>query len=158
MMTTFLDIRPARPEDAAEIARLSDALGYTATTGEITGRIDAVCSLQGHEVLVAETADGNAVGWIHIFASPRIESAGFVEIGGLVVDERFRRRGVGKRLVAAAFELARRRDSPVVRVRSRTGRRGAHGFYQNLKFRPVKSQQVYEKLVTEHEGTPRSEG
>ncbi len=157
MTTTSVNIRPAGPADAADMARLSAELGYEADTSDMTDRLQIVCSLNGHEVLVAEHADGKLVGWIHIFAAPRIESAGFAEIGGLVVDANHRRRGVGAQLVAAAEEAAGRHGFGLVRVRSRIERGGAHDFYADRGFVTVKTQRVYEKLVSEKVDTDQKE-
>jgi len=153
MRTTNLNIRPAGPDDAADIARLSLELGYEATPGDITERLELMCSRDGHEVFVAEDATGHIVGWIHIFAASRVESDGFAEIGGLVVDATYRRRGTGARLVRAAEEAARHHGFGLLRVRSRVERGGAHDFYEDCGFSTVKTQRVYEKLVSENTDT-----
>lgn len=150
MTTTSVNIRPAGTADAADMARLSVELGYEADTSDMTDRPRLVCAQDGHELLVAEDSAGRLVGWIHVLAAPRIESAGFAEIGGLVVDANHRRRGVGARLVAAAEAAAGRHCFGLVRVRSRIERGGAHDFYADRGFATVKTQRVYEKLVSEN--------
>lgn len=99
---------------------------------------------------MAETPNGQLVGWIHVFAAPRVESRGFAEIGGLVVDSRHRRLGVGARLVASAEEASVRLGFATIRVRSRVTRDGALKFYESRGFLPVKTQRVYERLIIEN--------
>jgi predicted N-acetyltransferase YhbS len=145
-------IRPARPIDAQAVARLSISLGYDATPEDTNARLEATLAHEDHVVLVAVDHDDRVVGWIHVFAAPRIESRGFAEIGGLVVDPACRRRGIAGHLVTAAEETAVRLGCSALRVRSRADRRDAHRFFEGCDFCAVKTQRVYEKIVR---ATPR---
>jgi len=142
-------ISSAGSAEAEALARLCIELVYDTTPDETAERLRLVLARHGHEVLVAETASGQIAGWIHVFAAPRVESRGFAEIGGLAVDSRHRRLGIGAKLVAAAEEAFVRLGYRAVRVRSRVERGGAHEFYEDRGFLPVKTQRVYERLIIE---------
>ncbi len=98
-------------------------------------------------MFVAENADGQVVGWVHVFEAVRVESDGFAEIGGLVVAQNWRGLGAGARLVAAAERWASDNGFDTMRIRSRTERGGAHGFFERLGYTCSKSQRVFERTV-----------
>jgi GNAT superfamily N-acetyltransferase len=137
-------VRPARPEDAGELARLSSQLGYPMTPGIAAVQLSEVAGHRDHALLVAETAGGLA-GWIQISVSRVFESPSAAEIAGLVVDETRRGEGVGPRLLRAAEDWARERGCRRVRVRSNVVRERAHAFYVREGYGKIKVQQVFEK-------------
>lgn len=140
-------LRKARPSDAAEIAELSEALGYPASEDEVRQRLDAIGSSSADAVFVAESSTGAVIGWIHVFVARRVESDAFAELGGLVVAETHRGSGVGSALLEAAEEWGRAREVAMLRVRSNVIREAAHGFYQAKGFERLKSQAVFSKRV-----------
>jgi GNAT superfamily N-acetyltransferase len=95
-------------------------------------------------VYVAE-ADGTVVGWLHVFASVRLESVATAEIGGLIVDQAQRGKGVGERLVEEAEGWAQRLGLSRIRVRTRATRTEAHRFYAREGYRRTKLQHVLDK-------------
>jgi ribosomal protein S18 acetylase RimI-like enzyme len=123
METLALTIRPARPADAAEIARvyveswqdtypgsLSNTLLANMTYGGQTGRWRAaIC--QGELVFVAEHDSHGIVGMTS-FGASRDRSLGFDgEIYTLYVDPSFLGRGAGRTLLNAAFAELRKRGT-----------------------------------------------
>jgi GNAT superfamily N-acetyltransferase len=139
-------IRPARTDDAARIAALSATLGYPVTTGDLAPRLGRLAGSGENIVLVAER-DGIVVGWIHAAEQDLLESERRCEILGLVVDDRARRGGVGRRLVAEVEQWAGRRGIGLLSVRSATSRLESHPFYERLGYQRVKSQHVYRKKL-----------
>ena len=135
-------IREATAADAAALAALSTQLGYPAQPGEAAERLAAL----GPEgaVLVAE-ADGAVLGWIHVCGIRFFQSPPFAEVGGLVVDEAARGKGVGKLLVEAGARWAAERGYRKLRVRSNVVREDAHRFYEREGFRRVKTQAVFDR-------------
>lgn len=119
---------------------MAGALGYPPLT---EAPLAAVLASGDHLVLVAEAADA-VVGWAHVFIARRVASAPFGEIAGLAVDERARRQGVARALVAAAGAWARQRGIGRLRVRVDTRRDGAHKFYETIGASRVKTQTVFE--------------
>ena len=74
-----------------------------------------------------------------------LESDYRVEIGGLIVDERFRRGGIGRGLVQAIENWAAEHRATELSVRCREERAESHKFYESLSFRHIKTQRVFRK-------------
>ena len=112
-----ITIRPARPEDAASLGRLRATLWPDGTaahheaevTATIAGRAPGSTPLVN---FVAESADGAIVGFVevglrsHANGCGPAHAVGFIE--GWFVSEHARRHGIGRQLIAAAEEWARR--------------------------------------------------
>ena len=137
-----MNVREATAADAAALAALSTQLGYPAQPDEAAERLTAL----GPEgaVLVAE-ADGAVLGWIHVCGIRFFQSPPFAEVGGLVVDEAARGKGVGKLLVEAGARWAAERGYRKLRVRSNVVREDAHRFYEREGFRRTKTQAVFDR-------------
>ncbi len=133
--------------DAERIAALAGQLGYPSTTHQVRRRIERIRGRPDHRALVAETADGEVVGWLHVFVSRLLESDSFAEIGGLVVDENHRGSGVGKLLMQHAESWARARGCRTVRLRSNVIRKDAHTFYTKLGYHVTKMQYAFAKKL-----------
>lgn len=157
MNTPEITIRPADERDVSALTDLVNDLGYAASIGDTRSRLTRVMATPGHRVLVAVTDSAEVVGWVHVFAAPRVESDGFAELGGLVVAAEQRGRGYGARLVEAAEAFAQRQNFGAMRIRSRTDRLHAHEFFQKNGYRQAKTQHVYEKLFSENPGTNSKE-
>ncbi len=146
-MGSEVTIRPARIQDADAIARLSDQLGYPASREEVEERLAHILGERDHAVYVAVSAQGEVVGWIHIYLCPLVEMALQAEIGGLVVEGRLRGRGIGQRLLERAERWAAERGCSAVMVRSNVVRERAHRFYARLGYRLMKTQRVFTKRL-----------
>jgi len=142
-------IRPAQPEDAPVLAALAGQLGYPTAPEEMAARLKALAEDDRHAVFVAVEADGQVVGWIHVYLCPKVIADLEAEIGGLVVDETHRSRGVGAHLVRQAEDWARARGCGGLTVRTNVVRERAHAFYRRLGFREVKVQRVFHKSLQE---------
>jgi GNAT superfamily N-acetyltransferase len=95
-------------------------------------------------VLVACFNSG-MVGWIDVCEVHHLQSGGYAEIGGLVVAEACRSKGVGARLVAAAEKWASDRSLNRVVVRSQIAREAAHRFYLREGYEVAKKSVVFTK-------------
>lgn len=138
-------IRSATIDDACEIARLSAQLGYPASVEVFAERLRRLLPLSTHDVLVADAGAGVLAGFVGVERRLMIESWDRVEIVGLVVDATARRTGVGRRLVAAAEDWARRSGVDALFLRSNVLRPEAHPFYEGLGFQRTKTQHAYLK-------------
>lgn len=139
-------IRTMEAGDAESISGLIDQLGYRRTAGEVASWIK---SLDGG---VAQTAlvgciDGVVVGWIEVSIERRLQSEPFALIGGLVVADGMRGRGIGRLLCRAGEEWARGRGLGVLRVTSRSTRTDAHRFYLRDGYESIKTSMVFEKVL-----------
>lgn len=151
-MSSSAVIRPARPSDAAEIARLSHELGYPATADQLRARLAELLGSSRCLVAVAEAGEGGRedrlAGWIAVERRLSLESGEGAEITGLVVAASSRRTGVGAALVATAERWVREHGLASVRVRSNVVRPESHPFYRRLGYAAVKTQHVYEKRLS----------
>jgi len=138
-------VRPARLEDAAEIAELSGQLGYPVSGREMSARLGRALADPDYVVTVAEGTDGSLLGWIGAEYRFLLETGEEVEIVGLVVRQGARRLGVGKALLAAAEDFARQRGLNSIRVRSNVARPESHPFYEGMGYARVKTQHCYRK-------------
>jgi GNAT superfamily N-acetyltransferase len=138
-------IRPANDRDCVEIARLTNQLGYPASDDMIRRRLQHLLASPNDVVLVAESSEGLLVGWIHAFLSQPLESDYRAEVGGLVVDKEFQRRGVGRELIQRIELWAEEHGAVQISVRCRTTRLEAHKFYENLGYHPTKTQIAFRK-------------
>ncbi len=138
-------IRRARLDDASALADLCTQLGYPTGTDEVAKRLSVLERRDDTVIYVAETADGQVIGWVqacltHLLIVPR-----HAEIGGLVVDEGWRGRGVGRQLMAAAEQWARQQGCAELRLRSNITRAEAHRFYEALGYRRIKTSLTFQK-------------
>ncbi|MEZ5057627.1 MAG: GNAT family N-acetyltransferase [Saprospiraceae bacterium] len=138
-----MEIRKIRSEDFTPVLKLSAQMGYS-IDDEGVANLSKLSTYPEHLVLVAVSSD-TIVGYIHAFKTYRITSKPFYEIGGLLVDENHRRRGIGKALIDAFFkELP---NGIEVRVRSNEKRLEAFQFYASLGFEVLKRQVVFKKEI-----------
>jgi GNAT superfamily N-acetyltransferase len=144
-MATDFRVRVATGKDAEPIAVLSGELGYPAEAGTIAERLRRILSRGDQRVVVAELPDGAICGWLQAHCSEALESGSRVEIVGLIVSGSMRRKGVGRRLVAAAEAWAAEISAQMVVVRSNAMRLESHAFYPSLGYSPSKTQVVYRK-------------
>jgi GNAT superfamily N-acetyltransferase len=79
--------------------------------------------------------NGEVVGLATAYVQPRIHrDADFARIASLIVDEAWRDRGVGRRLVETIEVWAREHGCDVVEVTSGNQRSDAHRFYEGLGY------------------------
>ena len=140
-------IRPSLPKDADAISSLSSQLGYPLPPHEAAVFQASLFQLPDHLVLVAEDAEGEVRGWVHVFISKRLFVPAFAELGGLVVEKEHRRSGIGSALMAKAEEWASRVGCPVIRIRTNTRRVDADLFYRGVGYDLSKTQTVFEKAL-----------
>ena len=136
-------IREAKKEDAPAITNLSNQLGYNIAETATLYNLSVILQNTGEVVFVA-LHENKTIGWIHIFKTIRVESGPFCEIGGLVVDALYLRKGVGKKLVEQAKLWSHKHSDHSLRVRCNLRRKEAHQFYCQLGFKETKEQKVFE--------------
>lgn len=140
-------LRRARIGDAAELARLSEQLGYPQQAVEFERRLRRLLISADHPVVVATDDDTHLLGFIAIERRLILEAGERVEIVGLVVDDAARRRGIGQALVRAAEDWARSLGVGEVFVRSNIVREQSHPFYESNGYERTKTQHVYRRRL-----------
>jgi GNAT superfamily N-acetyltransferase len=69
------------------------------------------------------------------------------EVGGLVVDEGYRRRGIGRLLMQQAEQWACEKGCWAVYLRSNVVRKDAHAFYEGIGYSNVKTSLAFRKTL-----------
>jgi predicted N-acetyltransferase YhbS len=142
-------IRTACLEDIDSLARLSDQLGYPYPKSKMLERVREVLESDEGRLLVAES-DGRVVGWIHVIRYGSIHSDPSAAIVGLIVDEAYRSRGIGKKLIRAAERWGRARGIERFIVRSNEKRPNTVSFYTANGYNLVKKSNVFQKRIGGH--------
>jgi len=127
-------IRDARLSDAAELAALACELGYRTTDGEMATRLKTILKDARYKTFVAEIG-GTLCGMIGTVSYAGCLHNDFSgRIIALVVSNKMRKRGVGRKLVAAVEKDFRRREITRVTLTTRFEREEAHRFYEKLGY------------------------
>jgi GNAT superfamily N-acetyltransferase len=140
-------IRAPEARDYPRMAELAGQLGYKSTGEDIAKRLASMQNSGEYAVFVAALPGGEIAGWIGVFMYRSIEAEVRAEINGLVVEERARSAGIGRRLLERAEEWARDKGCVAVGVRSNVLREGAHKFYERLGYTVNKTQKSFRKTL-----------
>ncbi len=136
-------IRQMQITDAKAVNELSFQLGYTISMEQTTKNIEAVLSNKDHNAFVA-VHNNEVIGWIGLTYSFSLESPPHCEIRGLVVSDKYRGQGIGKRLIERSKQWAREKGVDKLRLRCNVKRTETHLFYEHLGFIETKQQKNYE--------------
>ena len=129
-MPGTIEVRPARPADAADIGALLGELGYP-TSPELARERLAALAGDDNAVLIAVDGAGRALGVIGLHHMPVLHRGGRVAyITALVTASSARGRGVGRALVESAERWARAAGCRRLTVTSAERRSDAHAFYE----------------------------
>jgi GNAT superfamily N-acetyltransferase len=142
----MMRIRPIEAHDAEAAAALCTQLGYPADEAAVLARMTQIAGDPHRAVLVA-CLDDVVVGWIDLSVEYHLQSEPAALIGGLVVAESARGRGIGRLLCKAAEDWARAQGVARLRVRSNAIRERAHEFYLRDGYARVKTSAVFEKTL-----------
>jgi RimJ/RimL family protein N-acetyltransferase len=138
-------IRPADPSDAEALTRLAEAVsaepegwlisanGEWRSVGDERRYIKALRRYPNAAVIVAERGDGALVGRLSVARDTHPASAHVADIGLLVAKEA-RRHGVGKALLVAAVDWARRSGIRKLELHVFPWNRPAIGLYEEFGF------------------------
>jgi GNAT superfamily N-acetyltransferase len=142
-------IRSATRADVAALSALSSQLGYPASPEDTAARLEGLLARpDDHQVWVATASEG-PIAWLHAFVARYLVDDPFVEIGGLVVAEGERGRGVGALLLAHVESWARSLGLTKVGVHSNVVRADAHRFYERAGYVLEKRQGVFLRRVAQ---------
>jgi GNAT superfamily N-acetyltransferase len=145
---SVINIRLAQKGDIPMLVNLSDQLGYLISDAIVRRNLEIISDDRNQKIYVAELTGIGVVGWVHVFITRRIEDEPFSEIGGLIVDEGWRRKGIGKQLMKKAEEWSVSKGVSLLRVRSNAIRKEAHQFYEKSGYIHEKDQCIFIKSLT----------
>jgi ribosomal protein S18 acetylase RimI-like enzyme len=127
-------IREATARDAAAVAPLLGELGYPSSADQAAERIERIAADPSTWLFVAELESELAgLGALHVQNLVERDEPG-CEVAGLIVGQRFRRRGIGELLMQALEDEARRRGGKVMVLNTAHRRADAHAFYEALGY------------------------
>lgn len=138
----FIVIRVTKSGDAPALQTLCTQLGYDVGLEDIVKRAQGILADPDSELFIYETAEGQVVGWAHVFGKHLLEGV-YAELGGIVVDAQCRGRGIGGLLLKRCEQWAVAHDYNELRVRSNGKREGAHQFYLTSGYSCTKWQKVF---------------
>jgi len=136
-------IREIQPDDVVAINALSKQLGYPLTEEQTIQNIKLVLASTDHTAFVA-VYENKIAGWIGLAQTVMIEILPYCEINGLVVDEAYRGKGVGKQLIEKAKQWASEKGNTKLKLHCNIIRTEAHKFYGHLGFIETKQQKNFE--------------
>lgn len=139
-----LDVRQIEARDAEAVALLIEQLGYRRSVESVSRWIEEAGSGRQAQIAFVACVQEEVVGWVEVSIAHRLQSPPYALIGGLVVKDGFRGRGIGRRLCERA-EAWGWQQVDTLRVTSRSTREDAHRFYSRAGYQRVKTSLVLEK-------------
>jgi GNAT superfamily N-acetyltransferase len=126
--------RKARIGDSSAIARLVTQLGYPTTPSEMEERLKRLLSHPEYTTIVAEASD-QVVGLVGAYLGHALEfDPRYGRLTGLVVDDRWRGRGLGRALMDHIEWWLREQGASSVTLTSGNHRVAAHRFYEAIGY------------------------
>ncbi len=128
-------IRDAQQDDCNAIARLLTELGYASTPDFVSDKIEALAKKTGNGIVVA-VIGSEVVGAASLHILPLLHQRNNVcRVTSIVVAEKYRRKGVGKKLMAFAEAYAKANGCSKVEITSGDHRTWAHDFYRQIGYK-----------------------
>lgn len=144
-MTTQLDninFRKAKVEDAIYIRELVKQLGYDMALEDVRDSIENIINDDNRYICVAETKNGQVVGYAHIGEAKLAYIKYGAEFHELCVESKYRAKGIGKKLIEMVQEWAKAKGCLFIMGRSNAIRTKSHEFYKHVGFDIIKKQCV----------------
>lgn len=135
-------VREMLTKDAQAVNLLSAQLGYALSREQTFENIKAILNSKKHIAFVA-LHENKIVGWIGAARTIMIEVIPHFEINGLITDERYRGKGIGKLLIEKVKQWARENGNKVLSLRCNLTRTKAHLFYEHIGFKVIKEQKYF---------------
>jgi len=122
-------IRTAIPADATDLARMNAAFnGVSDSAAQIAARLVACADI---ETAILAELDGRVGGFACVRVVPCVLYAEpYAELTELYVEPAFRRRGLGRALIAYAEQLARARGASDLLIMTGVGNAAAQALYR----------------------------
>ncbi|HEY55427.1 MAG TPA: GNAT family N-acetyltransferase [Dehalococcoidia bacterium] len=131
-------VRPATEQDIPRILELYNELTeerHALSPEETRSAFAQITAMPGHELLVAEE-EGVVVGTMVMLVVPNLSHGAlpWAMVENMIVDKKYRRRGIGRLLMEYVIARARKAGCYKVQFLSNKKRRQAHKFYRSLGF------------------------
>ena len=127
-------IRSTQSEDVEALANLMAELGYSTSSEQMRRRFKAISDDASTGTLVAER-EGKVLGMVGLrIERSYVSDDSYVQIRDFVVGSEHRGKGVGRTLLSAAEDWARRRGARDVMLTTHKRRTDAHRFYHSMGY------------------------
>jgi GNAT superfamily N-acetyltransferase len=138
-MSADAAIRAARRSDAAAIVELLGRLGYPETREAVSLRIERFSRSDTDRILVAAIGS-HVAGVLAAQIVPESAAVGKrCRVTAVVVDERHRRKGIGRQLMESAEAFALSTGCVGVEIPGADRRTEAHAFYRRLGYQEART-------------------
>jgi GNAT superfamily N-acetyltransferase len=141
-------IRQMEPADAEAVSLLAVQLGYQRPPDAIRNWIEGLEENSETQAAFVACVGEQVAGWVEVSIQSRLQSPRFTLIGGLVVREESRGKGLGRMLCERAERWSLERQLKIIRLTSRESRSEAHRFYLRAGYRVTKTSLAFEKNLT----------
>lgn len=131
-----IKIREFIENDMASLTDLTNQLGYSTTIEQMTARMNTIMKLDDYWTFVA-VSENNVIGYIGLNKNYFWEQDGYyIKVQALIVNNKYRKLGVGIKLMNSAEQLARQLNAKMILLNcgNRDERKSAHIFYLNNGF------------------------
>ncbi len=142
----MLKIRPATEDDIPRILELYHELSMITTkaeqrlntSGDDYRRVFAEISGNPRRELLVAEYDGEVVGTVALYIIPNLSHGAtpYALVENLVVNHKYRRKGIGKKLMEYTMVRARQEGCHRIELCSSKGRKEAHRLYRSVGFKP----------------------
>jgi ribosomal protein S18 acetylase RimI-like enzyme len=139
-----IKVRNMVDADLPSVQPLLRQLGYELALNELEHRFSLVVKSPEHSAFVCETG-GKVVGSLHISGRPALEKPAEAIIQSIVVDQAYRKVGIGNELMAAAEHWATEQGYGSITLYTRTDRDDAHAFYSQMDYRTKATAHLLQK-------------
>ena len=126
---------------------LCDALGFLTTQENLEKRIKMV-QKYSHQVLLVALFEG-VVAWVYAYEAPSLLSDANVEIGGLIVHQKYRRQGIARALMMAVEHWSYQRGFCEILLATKIDRLDAQAFYRAMGYQWVHTSYFLKKNLNE---------
>ncbi|CEM61985.1 GNAT family N-acetyltransferase [Treponema phagedenis] len=141
-----MTIRECTVSDAEPIFFLNrDELGYDFYLEGTKENIEKILQRDTDKIFVAED-EGKIVGYVHANNYELLFSAPMKNIMSIAVSPKHRGKGIGRKLLAAIEDWAKKTGAHGIRLVSSSSRTDAHRFYQSCGYEKTKEQFNLKKL------------
>lgn len=124
-------VRNVNYNDFETLTELIKELGYPSTVSKVSERLSKISSSKCYKTFVSEV-DGKIVGFIGLCKLYAYEYDGaYIRIIALVVNEQYRGKGIGTKLVESAEKWALDEEAIAITLNSGINRKEAHEFYKS---------------------------
>lgn len=138
-------IRDVRIDDHPEIDKLNRQLGYPLSSEKVKDRLGKIIYKTNDKIIVITDKDDSVIGYIHGTPYELMYCDSLVNILGLVVDNQYRGKGIGKKLVDEIETWAKKNEFSGIRINSGINRIESHEFYTRCGYVANKDQKRFFK-------------